>query len=102
MTLPLLKMGYGYDDDSGVVVGGSHDNGIDGVICEDKLGLSRIYLQAKRYGSGNTVGSKEIQSFVGCGGNAEYSKRCVHYDIMFYPGGAPICGSSATKKFKID
>lgn len=61
----LLKMGYGYDKNSGIVVGGSHDNGIDGIINEDKLGLSLIYLQAKRYTSGNTVGRREIQSFVG-------------------------------------
>lgn len=61
----LLKMGYGYDKNSGIVVGGSHDNGIDGIINEDKLGLSLIYLQAKRYMSGNTVGRREIQSFVG-------------------------------------
>jgi len=61
----LLKMGYGYDSNSGIVVGGSHDNGIDGIIYEDKLGLSLIYLQAKRYAPGKTVGRKEIQSFVG-------------------------------------
>ena len=61
----LLKMGYGYDKNSGIVVGGSHDNGIDGLINEDKLGLSLIYLQAKRYTSSNTVGRREIQSFVG-------------------------------------
>ena len=61
----LLKMGYGYDKNSGIVVGGSHDNGIDGIIYEDKLGLSLIYLQAKRYTSSNTVGRREIQSFVG-------------------------------------
>ena len=50
----LLKMGYGYDDRSGIIVGGSHDNGIDGVINEDKLGLSVIYLQAKRYAQKNS------------------------------------------------
>lgn len=61
----LLKMGYGYDSNSGIVVGGSHDNGIDGIINEDKLGLSLIYLQAKRYTADNTVGRREIQSFVG-------------------------------------
>lgn len=61
----LLKMGYGYDDNSGIVVGGSHDSGIDGIINEDKLGLSLIYLQAKRYAIGNKVGRREIQSFVG-------------------------------------
>lgn len=36
----LLKMGYGYDKKSGIVTGGSHDNGIDGIISEDKLILS--------------------------------------------------------------
>lgn len=56
----LLKMGYGYDSNSEIVVGGSHDNGIDGIINEDKLGLSLIYLQAKRYAFGNTVGRREI------------------------------------------
>lgn len=61
----LLKMGYGYDSDSGIVVGGSHDGGIDGIINEDKLGLSLIYLQAKRYSSENAVGRREIQSFIG-------------------------------------
>lgn len=61
----LLKMGYGYDKDSGVVIGGSHDGGIDGVISEDKLGLSQIYLQAKRYKDSNKVGRPELQAFVG-------------------------------------
>ena len=61
----LLKMGYGYDNCAGIAVGGSHDNGIDGIISEDKLGLSLIYLQAKRYNKKNTVGRQEIQSFVG-------------------------------------
>lgn len=60
----LIKMGYGYDSDSGKVVGGSHDGGIDGIVSEDKLGLSLIYIQAKRY-SKNKIGSKEIQAFVG-------------------------------------
>lgn len=42
-------MGYGYDKNSGIVTGGPHDNGIDGIISEDKLGLDLIYIQAKRY-----------------------------------------------------
>lgn len=61
----LIKMGYGYNEDSGIVVGKSHDSGIDGVINEDKLGLDKIYVQAKRYNATNTVGRKELQSFVG-------------------------------------
>lgn len=61
----LLKMGYGYDASSGIVVGGSHDGGIDGIISEDKLGLDLIYLQAKRYALKNPVGRKDLQAFVG-------------------------------------
>lgn len=60
----LVKMGYG-DPTSAKVVGGSHDGGIDGIINEDRLGLDIIYLQAKRYKAENTVGRKELQSFVG-------------------------------------
>lgn len=61
----LLKMGYGYDNNSGAVVGKSHDGGIDGIINEDKLGLDRIYIQAKRYFSDNKVSRPILQSFVG-------------------------------------
>lgn len=61
----LLEMGYGADDQSGKVLGKSHDGGIDGVIYEDKLGLSKIYIQAKRNEPGNTIGRPIIQSFVG-------------------------------------
>lgn len=61
----LLKMGYGYDENSGVVTGRSHDGGVDGIINEDKLGLDLIYIQAKRYNGTNTVGRKEIQAFIG-------------------------------------
>ena len=61
----LLKMGYGFDGQAGVVTGKSHDGGIDGVISEDKLGLGLIYIQAKRYSKDNRVGRKEIQAFIG-------------------------------------
>lgn len=61
----LLEMGYGSDELSGQVLGKSHDGGIDGVIYEDKLGLSKIYIQAKRNDSGNKIGSPLLQAFVG-------------------------------------
>lgn len=61
----LVAMGYGGSfDDAASVTKYSHDEGIDGVIKEDKLGLDNIYIQAKRYDT-NTIGRKEIQSFVG-------------------------------------
>ena len=61
----LLEMGYGADKLSGEVVGKPHDHGIDGIIYEDRLGLSKIYIQAKRYDAKNTVGSAELQAFCG-------------------------------------
>lgn len=64
----LVKMGYGYDKDSGIVTGRPHDGGIDGVIKEDKLGLDSIYIQAKRYRLSNTVKAPEIQQFIGAMG----------------------------------
>ena len=67
----LLAMGYGCDDNSGQVIGKSHDGGIDGIISEDKLGLNLIYIQAKRYNEGVNVGRPEIQRFVGAMQRAE-------------------------------
>lgn len=61
----LLKMGYGYGKQAGIVIGGPHDGGIDGIISEDKLDLDRIYFQAKRYNPKNKVRSKELQAFIG-------------------------------------
>ena len=61
----LLEMGYGSDELSGRVLGKSHDGGIDRVIYEDRLGLSKIYIQAKRNDTGNTIGRPLLQAFVG-------------------------------------
>ena len=60
----LLKMGYGNSrSDAGQVVGKAGDEGIDGVINEDRLGLDTVYLQAKKWDG--SVGRPEIQKFVG-------------------------------------
>jgi len=60
----MVAMGYGGSrSDAGESVGKSGDEGIDGIIKEDKLGLDAIYLQAKRWEG--TVGRPEIQKFVG-------------------------------------
>jgi len=62
----LVKMGYGGSlKDAGKAIGKSGDEGIDGTIKEDKLGLDIIYVQAKRWKTGNVVGRPEIQKFVG-------------------------------------
>ncbi len=62
----LLKMGYGSGiDEAGMVTQQSNDGGIDGIIKEDKLGFSHIYIQAKQWAVEQTVGKPEIQKFVG-------------------------------------
>ena len=61
----LIEMGYGGSRKSaGKAVGKSGDEGIDGIIDEDRLGLDKIYIQAKRY-TGNSIGRPELQRFVG-------------------------------------
>ena len=56
----LQKMGYG----NYIETSKSHDGGIDGIINEDKLGLEKIYIQAKRY-TENKVREKDIRNFIG-------------------------------------
>ncbi len=62
----LVRMGYGGSRrDAARAVGGSGDEGIDGIIDEDRLGLDTIYIQAKKWKEDNSVGRPEIQKFVG-------------------------------------
>lgn len=62
----LVKMGYGGSRrDAARAVGGSGDEGIDGIIDEDRLGLDTIYIQAKKWKEDNSVSRPEIQKFVG-------------------------------------
>lgn len=62
----LISMGYGSGiDDAGIVTPQSNDGGIDGIIKEDQLGFSSIYIQAKQWSIDRTVDKPEIQKFVG-------------------------------------
>lgn len=62
----LVAMGYGGSHDRAALnLGKSGDGGVDGVIDEDRLGLARIYIQAKRYAGHISVGRPEVQGFVG-------------------------------------
>ena len=62
----LIAMGYGGGDAAmGRVTGRSGDGGIDGTIREDALGLDEVYVQAKRYGDGKTVGEGDLRNFAG-------------------------------------
>ena len=61
----LHAMGYGASETDIEHVGGPGDEGVDGVIHQDALGLQRIYVQAKRYKAENTIGRPDLQKFVG-------------------------------------
>lgn len=60
----LVKMGYGnFREESKIMTPKSNDGGIDGIINQDRLGLDKIYVQAKRWE--NVIGRPELQKFVG-------------------------------------
>jgi Restriction endonuclease len=62
----LLAMGYGGSaSGSGRTLGRSGDNGVDGVIDQDPLGVDQLYIQAKRYGPDNMVSAGDIRDFYG-------------------------------------
>jgi restriction system protein len=62
----LLAMGYGgTSKEAGRALGQSGDDGIDGVIDQDPLGVDQVYLQAKRYAEGNNIGAGTIRDFYG-------------------------------------
>ena len=62
----LVAMGYGGGDPAmGRVTGRSGDGGIDGTIREDVLGLDEVYVQAKKYAEGKTVGESDLRNFAG-------------------------------------
>ena len=123
MIIDLLnQMGYGSFENSGRMTPITADEGIDGVIMEDKLGFNLIFIQAKRWDTEKTVGRPEIQNFVGAisgkGGNglfvttAKYSKTAIEYAEQHHIiliDGRKLCklmiehdfGVSVKKTFKI-
>jgi restriction system protein len=80
----LLAMGYGGSrSDAGRIVGKPGDEGIDGTIKEDRLGLDYIYIQAKRWEG--TVGRPTVQAFVGSLEGARASKGVLITTSSFSP-----------------
>ena len=61
----LYAMGYGENEEATQHLGGVGDEGVDGVISLDKLGLQKIYVQAKRYKDDSKIDPTTIQAFIG-------------------------------------
>lgn len=81
----LVAMGYAGALGKQEHLGRSGDEGIDGVLDQDALGLDRIYIQAKRYASGRTVGRPDIQGFVGALHGAQASRGVFITTSRFSP-----------------
>jgi restriction system protein len=92
----LLKMGYGGSrKDAGQAIGRSGDEGIDGIINEDKLGLDVIYIQAKRWE--NNVDRPEIQKFAGALQGKRARKGIFITTSKFSPGAIEFARSVDSK-----
>ncbi|MBW7916339.1 MAG: restriction endonuclease [Trueperaceae bacterium] len=62
----LVAMGYGGSvQDAGRAIGQSSDDGIDGIIKQDRLGIDNVYIQAKRWAPGHSVGAGEVRNLSG-------------------------------------
>lgn len=82
----LVAMGYGGSrKDAAMAVGQAGDEGIDGIIKEDRLGLDAIYIQAKKWDG--TVGRPEIQKFVGAL-QGKHAKKGVFITTGSFSSGA--------------
>ncbi len=93
----LLNMGFGSKNRYlAVVTPTSHDNGVDGIIPEDPLGLDKIYIQAKRY-TDNTVQKPDIQKFIGALDEQKATKG-VFITTSKFSSGAKETAEKASKK----
>jgi restriction system protein len=100
----LFAMGYGGSviDINKALVGGNGDGGVDGVIDQDTLGLDRIYVQAKRYADGNTVGASAIRDFFGSLDRFKATKGLFVTASVFSPSARETAGTLSKRIVLID
>ncbi len=98
----LTAMGYGGAAGAAEHLGRSGDEGLDGVIRQDPLGLDRIYVQAKRYGTSRAVGRPEIQEFVGALHGAQADRGIFITTSRFTPEAITYADRVAARVVLID
>jgi restriction system protein len=99
----IVSMGYGGSvKDAGKAIGKSGDEGIDGIIKEDVLGLDMIYLQAKRWKKESTVSRPDIQTFVGSLVGKQASKGIFITTAKFSQGAIEYANSIDKRVILID
>lgn len=93
----LLNMGFGSKNrEMAIVTPTSRDNGVDGIIPEDALGLDKIYIQAKRY-TDSHVSKPEIHKFIGAL-DEQKSTKGVFITTSKFTTGAIETANKASKK----
>lgn len=98
----LTAMGYGGAAGAAEHLGKSGDEGLDGVIRQDPLGLDRIYVQAKRYAASKPVGRPEIQEFVGALHGAQADRGIFITTSRFTPDAVTYADRVAARVVLID
>lgn len=98
----LVAMGYGGADGTATRTELSNDGGIDGIIDQDALGLSRVYVQAKRYALDAAVGRPEIQAFVGALHGRQTDQGVFITTARFSKGALEYADSVSTRVIPID
>ena len=98
----LTAMGYGGAAGAAEHLGKAGDEGLDGVIRQDPLGLDRIYVQAKRYGVNRPVGRPEIQEFVGALHGAQADRGIFITTSRFTPEAVTYTDRVAARVVLID
>jgi restriction system protein len=98
----LTAMGYGGAAGSAERLGRSGDEGLDGVIKQDPLGLDRIYVQAKRYAADRSVGRPDIQGFVGALHGAQADRGVFITTSRFSPDAYNYAEKVAARVILID
>lgn len=98
----LVAMGYGGTDTAATRTQLSNDGGIDGIIDQDALGLSRVYVQAKRYALDSSVGRPEIQAFVGALHGVQANQGVFLTTGRYSSGAKAYAESVATRVVLID
>ena len=99
----VLGMGYGGSAaDAGRAIGRSGDDGVDGVIDQDALGLDRVYIQAKRYAAGNSIGAGPIRDFFGSLDRHKATKGLFVTTSTFSPSAKETTGFLSNRIVLID
>jgi restriction system protein len=101
----LIVMGYGGSTakaGSALVTGKPNDGGVDGLIDQDALGLDRVYVQAKRYADGNTIGSGAIRDFFGALDSFKASKGMFITTSTFSPAASQTASGLSKRIVLID